>query len=255
MIFKYVDTHCHLDSPHYDEDREEVFADIEKNMEFVVNIGCNIESSKVSVEYSEKYKNVFAAVGVHPTEVAGNFTKEIYDELKKLATSNEKVVAIGEIGLDYHHMTAEKEIQKDWFRGQMKLAEELKKSVVIHSRDAIADTVEILKEFPKVGGIVHCYPGSYETALEIMDRYYFGIGGVITFKSARKTNEAVRQIPLEKLVIETDAPYLTPEPYRSKRNMPQYVNYVVERIAEVKGISPEEVLKITTENARKVFGL
>lgn len=251
---KLVDTHCHLDNSQYDADREELLKKIEENMEFVVNIGYDLNSSKNSIELAKKYKNIYATIGIHPTDIGDNFIEEDYNNLKTLGME-EKVVAIGEIGLDYHWMTKEKEVQANWFRKQMELARELKKPVVIHTREATADTVAILKEFPDVKGILHCYPGSYETASEIMENYYFGVGGVLTFKNSKKTVEFVKQIPLEKIVIETDAPYLTPEPYRGKRNHPEYVKFVVEKIAEIKGVTFEEVLSVTTENAKKIYGI
>ena len=251
---KLVDTHCHLDNSQYDSDREEILNLIEQNMEFVVNIGYDLESSKNSIELAKKYKNIYATIGIHPTDISEVFTQNDYEVLKALA-DNEKVVAIGEIGLDYHWMTQEKEVQKNWFKKQLEIAKELNKPVVVHTREAIADTVEILKEFPEVKGIVHCYPGSYETAKEIMENYYFGVGGVLTFKNSKKTVEFVKCIPLEKIVIETDAPYLTPEPYRGKRNHPEYVKFVVEKIAEIKEISFEEVLETTTNNAKKIYGI
>ncbi|MGL4392526.1 MAG: TatD family hydrolase [Fusobacteriaceae bacterium] len=256
MSLKYVDTHCHIDADWYDEDRENILQHIEANMDFVVNIGCNIPSSKTSISFAKKYKNIYSTVGVHPTEINGEFSQNIYDEIKNLILAEKitgKIVAVGEIGLDYHHMTQPKELQKNWFRGQLKIADELKMPVVIHTRDATHDTLEILQEFKNVGGIVHCYPGSYEPATEIMDRFYFGIGGVVTFKSARKTFDAVKQIPLENLVIETDSPYLAPEPFRSKRNLPEYTKYVVEKIASIKDIPVSKVLEITTNNARKIY--
>ncbi|MGL5057626.1 MAG: TatD family hydrolase, partial [Fusobacteriaceae bacterium] len=235
-------------------DRENILKEIEENMEFVVNIGCDEKSSKKSLELAKKYKNIYATIGIHPTDIAKIFTNDDYETLKNMA-KEEKVVAIGEIGLDYHWMTQPEEVQKNWLRKQMELAKELNKPVVIHTREAIADTVEILKEFPEVKGILHCYPGSYETAKEIMENYYFGVGGVLTFKNSKKTVEFVKCIPLEKIVIETDAPYLTPEPYRGKRNHPEYVKFVVQKIAEIKGISYEEVLETTTNNAKKIYGI
>jgi len=250
---KLVDTHCHIDSERYDEDREIILKDIEENLDFAVNIGYDLDSSKKSVELAENYKFMYAVVGVHPTEIAG-YNDELENKLEELAT-HPKAVAIGEIGLDYHWMKDEKEEQKKIFRRQLELARKLKKPVVIHTRDAIADTLEILKEYSDIKGILHCYPGSYESALQLMDNYYFGIGGVVTFKNSKTTVEAVSKIPLERLVIETDAPYLTPTPLRGKRNHPIYVEYIAQKIAEIKGISYEEVVRVTTENAKKVYGI
>ncbi|MGL5122902.1 MAG: TatD family hydrolase [Fusobacteriaceae bacterium] len=249
---RYVDTHCHINSYQYDEDRMKVLKEIEKKMDFVVNIGCDLESSKIGITFSKEYSNIYATVGIHPTDIEDEFSDELYKNLLELG-KEEKVVAVGEIGLDYHWLTKSKEVQKYWFRKQMKLAKELNKPVVIHTREAIEDTIEILKEFPDVYGILHCYPGSYESALEVMENYYFGIGGVLTFKNSKKMIEVVKKIPLSKLVIETDSPYLTPEPFRGKRNIPEYVQYIVKKIAEIKEISEEIVLKITTENAKRIY--
>ena len=168
-------------------------------------------------------------------------------------TKNPKVLAIGEIGLDYHWMTRPKEEQWDIFRKQMKLARRTKKPVVIHTREAMQDTVNILNEFPDITGILHCYPGSVETAKQMIDRYYLGIGGVLTFKNAKKLMDVVKEIPLERLVIETDCPYMAPTPYRGKRNEPIYTSEVAKKIAEIKEISYEDVVRITNENTRKAY--
>lgn len=252
MNIKLVDTHCHLNHKDFNDDREDIFKEIEENMEFVVNIGYDLSSSRKSVEYAEKYKNVYATVGLHPTDIGDEWNPIVENALLEMG-KNEKVVAIGEIGLDYHWMTKNESVQKQWFREQMEIARKLNKPVVIHTREATEDTVKILKEFPDLHGIVHCYPGSYEIAMEVIGNYYFGIGGVLTFKNSKKMVEVVKKLPLERLVIETDAPYLTPEPFRGKRNLPEYVKYVVEKIAEIKGVSVEEVAKITNQNAKEVY--
>jgi len=250
---KLVDTHCHITDDKYDEDRDNILKEIEENLEFAVNIGFDLESSKRSIDLADRYDFMYAVVGVHPTDING-YNDKLEENLEKLAL-HPKVVAIGEIGLDYHWMKDEKEKQKSIFRRQLEMAKRVDKPVVIHTRDATYDTLEILKEYPEIKGIVHCYPGSYESALELMDNYYFGVGGVITFKNARKLVEAVSKIPLERLVIETDSPYLTPTPFRGKRNNPIYVEYVARKIAEIKDISYEEVVKITTENAKEIYGI
>jgi TatD DNase family protein len=237
---KAVDTHCHLDGERFDSDREEVLKRAKENLEFIVNIGYDLESSKRSLALAKENEFVYATVGVHPTDIEG------YDQ-------EEKVVAIGEIGLDYHWMTTPKEHQKEIFRKQLELARRLKKPVVIHTREAMADTIEILKEYPEIVGVIHCYPGSIESAKELIDRFYLGIGGTLTFKNAKKSVQVVEEIPLEKVVLETDSPYLAPVPYRGERNEPIYVQEVAKKIAEIKGISEEEVIKITTENAKKLY--
>lgn len=250
---KLVDTHCHIYGKQYEEDIDLVLKKAEENLEFIVNIAYDIDSSKISVEMADKYSFVYATVGFHPTDIKG-YSEESEKKLLDLA-KNPKVLAIGEIGLDYYWMKDEKEKQKEVFRKQMDLARKIKKPVVIHTRDAMEDTINILNEYKDVGGILHCYPGTYESAKLLIDRYYFGINGVVTFKNNKTTKEAVSKIPLERLVIETDAPYLTPEPYRGKRNEPHYVQYVAEEIARIKGLEVEDVIRITTENAKKAYGL
>ena len=250
---KLIDSHAHMDSEQFDSDRAEVFQRIKDNMDFIVNIGYDIESSKQGVEYSKKYDFIYAAVGIHPDDIEG-YDDKLEQELEELA-KNERVLAIGEIGLDYHWMTRPKEEQQEIFRRQMKVAERVGKPVVIHSRDAIEDTVKILKEFPSVKGIFHCYPGSVETALQVIGNYYFGIGGVLTFKNAKKLVEVVKNIPLEKLILETDCPYMAPTPFRGKRNEPVYVEYVAKKIAEIKGITYDEVAEATNLNTRKAYNM
>lgn len=250
---KLIDSHAHLNNEQFDEDREEVLNRIKEQLEFAVNIGYDLPSSKVSVDYANKYDFIYATVGIHPVDIEG-YNEETEKELEELA-KNDKVVAIGEIGLDYYWMTQPKEFQKEIFRKQMELARRVGKPVVIHSRDAMEDTLEILKEFPDVGGVFHCYPGSVESAKEVIDRYYLGIGGVLTFKNAKKLVEVVENIPMDKLILETDCPYMTPVPNRGKRNEPIYVQYVAEKIAELKGITFDEVVKYTNENTKKVYGI
>lgn len=250
---KLIDSHAHLDNEQFNEDREEVLNRIKENLDFAVNIGYNLASSKKSVEFAKNYDFIYAVVGVHPDDI-GEYSDEVEKELEKLA-QEDKVLAIGEIGLDYHWMTFPKEQQQEVFRKQMKLAQRVGKPVAIHSREAMEDTLKILKEFPDVKGIFHCYPGSVETARKVIDNYYLGIGGVLTFKNAKKLVEVVENIPLDKLIIETDCPYMAPTPHRGKRNEPIYVEYVARKIAEIKGISYEEVVEVTNKNTRKAYGM
>ncbi|MFK4786204.1 TatD family hydrolase [Fusobacterium sp. MFO224] len=250
---KIVDTHCHIDDEKYDDDREEIFKEISEKMEFIVNIGYDLTSSKKSVEYAKDKSFIYAVVGIHPTEIEG-YTEEVEKDIEELL-KEDKVVAIGEIGLDYHWMITDKEYQKKIFIRQMELARKYKKPVVIHSREAMEDTLKILEKYPDIKGIFHCFPGSIESALKISDRYYFGIGGVLTFKNSKKTVEFVKKIDINKIVLETDSPYLSPVPYRGKRNTPLNVQYVAEKIAELKEISFEEVISITTENAKKIYNI
>lgn len=251
---KIIDTHTHIYDKQFEEDFDDVIDRIENQLEGIVSIGFDLESSQKSVELAKKYNFVHAVVGVHPVDIS-KYNDEVEKEIEKLALNEEKVVAIGEIGLDYHWMADPKEVQAEGFRKQMALAEKVKKPVVIHTREALQDTLDILAEFPNVGGILHCYPGSYEAAKPFLDRYFLGVGGTLTFKNNKKTKELVEVLPLEKIVIETDCPYLTPVPFRGKRNEPIYTSYVAEEIARIKNISVEEVIKVTTENAKKIYGI
>ena len=250
---KLVDSHCHVNDDKFSEDREEVFKRIENELEFIVNIGNDLPTSEETVKYSERYPFVYAVVGVHPTDIS-TYNDEVEKRLEELS-KYEKTVAIGEIGLDYYWMEDEKEVQIDGFRRQMKLAEKVNLPVVIHSRDAMEDTLKVLNEFPNVKGVFHCYPGSFESAMNVPKDYVFGIGGVLTFKNARKTVEFIEKIDLSRVVIETDSPYLTPVPFRGKRNEPIYVKYIAKKIAEIKNIPVEEVIKITTENAKRIYNI
>lgn len=252
MIF---DTHAHYDDEAFDDDREELLSHMrEKGIEYIVNVGSDIESIRKTLELTEQYPFVYGAAGVHPSETAELTSKDM--EWIRETAGREKIVAIGEIGLDYYWPEPDREVQKKWFKEQLKLAEETGLPVIIHSRDAAADTLEILKEWDahKTKGVIHCFSYTWETAREYLDMdYYFGIGGVLTFKNAKKLKEAVMHIPMEKILLETDCPYLAPEPYRGKRNQSEYIFYVAEQLAELKKISREEVLEITRNNAKKFY--
>lgn len=249
---KIIDTHTHIYDEQFAEDFDEVVERIEEQLESAVVIGCDLETSLTSVALANKYPFIYAVIGVHPVDIK-KYNDEVEKELERLALNEEKVVAIGEIGLDYHWMEDPKDVQIAGFRKQMELAERVKKPVVIHTREALQDTINVLKEYPNVGGILHCYPGSLEAAKPLLDRYYIGIGGTLTFKNNKKTKELVRELPLEKIVLETDCPYLTPVPFRGKRNEPIYTKYVAEEISRIKEISVEEVIRVTTENAKKIY--
>ena len=254
MIF---DTHAHYDDEAFDEDREELLWKMkEQGVELIVNVGASIASTKKTIELVQRYPFLYGAVGIHPSE-----TEELKEEdmlwLKK-ASVQKDIVAIGEIGLDYYWPEPDREIQKKWFIRQLALASEVKLPVIIHSRDAAEDTLEILKEWDKdkTGGVIHCFSYSKEIAREYLSMgYYFGIGGVLTFKNARKLVEAVEIIPMEKILLETDCPYLAPEPYRGKRNQSGYIDFVAEKLAKLKGITKEEVLRITSDNAKNFYHL
>lgn len=251
---KIIDTHTHIYDKQFENDFDDVMKRIENELEGIVSIGFDLESSLKSIELANRYSFVNAVIGVHPVDIK-KYNDKVEKELERLALTEKKVVAIGEIGLDYHWMEDPKDVQIAGFRKQMELAERVKKPVVIHTREALQDTINVLKEYPNVGGILHCYPGSLEAAKPLLDRYYIGVGGTLTFKNNKKTKELVRELPLEKIVLETDCPYLTPVPFRGKRNEPIYTKYVAQEIARIKEISVEEVIRVTTENAKKIYGM
>jgi TatD DNase family protein len=251
MIF---DTHAHYDDEQFDGDREELLSGMqEAGIGTIVNVGASICSSGTTIELAHRYPFIYGAVGVHPDEV-GDLTEEDMIWLKTVS-ADQKVVAIGEIGLDYYWNESEPEIQKRWFIRQLELAREVKLPVIIHSREAAKDTLDIMKEHGRgLGGVIHCFSYGVEIAREYLNMdYYLGIGGVLTFKNARKLKEVVEYAPMEKLVLETDCPYLAPVPNRGKRNSSMNLPYVVEAIAQIKGISEEDVIRITEENARKMY--
>ena len=256
MIFE---THGHYDDTQFDEDREQLIAEfLEKDIDKVMNVGADMQSSRNSVELAGKYPHFYAAVGVHPSEV-GELTEADIQELKSMVQDNSKVRAIGEIGLDYHFDDdPPRDVQKKWFLRQLELAQELTMPIIIHSRDAASDTMEMLKRMDggRNGGVIHCYSYSVEQAREYIKMgFYIGVGGVITFKNAKKLKEVVENIPLTSIVLETDCPYMAPEPNRGKRNNSAYICYVAEKIAELKGITYEEVVEQTEKNARHMYRL
>lgn len=251
---KIIDTHTHIYDKQFENDFDDVMKRIEDELEGIVSIGFDLESSLKSIELANRYLFVNAVIGVHPVDIK-KYNDKVEKELERLALTEKKVVAIGEIGLDYHWMEDPKDVQIAGFRKQMELAERVKKPVVIHTREALQDTLDVLKDYKNVGGILHCYPGSLEAAKPFLDRYYLGIGGTLTFKNNKKTKELVKELPLEKIVLETDCPYLTPVPFRGKRNEPIYTKYVAEEVARIKEISVEQVIKVTTENAKKIYGI
>ena len=254
MIF---DTHAHYDDRQYDEDRETLIASlIREGIGGVVNIGADMASSERALELAHKHGFIYAAVGVHPSEVE-ELNEEAMNRLK-VWSEDERCVAIGEIGLDYHWPDPTPEIQKKWFVRQLELAREVKLPVVIHSRDAAKDTMDIMhsEHAEEIGGVVHCFSYSKEIAKECVDMgFYIGVGGVVTFKNGRKLREVVEEIPMEKILLETDCPYLSPEPHRGERNSSLNLPYVVKEIANIKGISEEDVIRVTEENARRMYGL
>ena len=251
MIF---DTHAHYDDEAFQEDRDELLNSLNTHgIEAVVNVGASIQTTKNTLELMKKYPFVYGAVGVHPSE-----TEELNDYLMdwlKHVSGEKKVVAIGEIGLDYYWDKENRDLQKKWFIRQLELARQLDLPVIIHSREAAADTMEIMKQHAKgLDGVIHCFSYSLEQAKEYVNMgFYLGIGGVVTFKNAKKLKEVVEYAPLEQLVLETDSPYLSPEPNRGKRNSSLNLPYVARAIGELKGISEEEVIRITGQNAEKLL--
>lgn len=265
MIF---DTHTHYSDPVFDGDREALLAGFRKaGVGRAVEVSASVSGLDETLRLAQTYPQIYAAVGVHPSE-CGEMTEETLAHMEELL-SQPKAVAVGEIGLDYHWDEPDRETQKKWFRAQLALASRLDLPVVIHSRDAAQDTMEILREhrrggelFPESGdssrpqGVVHCYSYSPEQARDYVRMGYFiGIGGVVTFKNARKLREVVQAIPLERLVLETDCPYMAPEPHRGERNSSLLLPLVAAKIAELKELSPEEVIRVTEKNAERLYGL
>ncbi|MCY7948617.1 TatD family hydrolase [Bacillus atrophaeus] len=252
MLF---DTHVHLNAEQYDTDLEEVIQRArEEKVDHVVVVGFDRPTITRAMELIEGYDFMYAAIGWHPVD-AIDMTDEDLLWIKELS-AHEKVVAIGEMGLDYHWDKSPKDVQKEVFRKQIALAKEVRLPIIIHNRDATEDVVTILKEegAEAVGGIMHCFTGSVEVARQCMDmNFYLSFGGPVTFKNAKKPKEVVKEIPNDRLLIETDCPFLTPHPFRGKRNEPSYVKYVAEQIAELKGMTYEEVAAVTTENAKRLF--
>ena len=251
MLF---DTHAHLNDPAFDQDREalmESFADA--GVGLVMNAGCSLESSRDIVAMAEKYPWLYASVGSHP-DSASEVDEAVLEEYRKLCKLSGKVKAIGEIGLDYYYEDIPREIQQKAFRMQMALAQELDLPVIVHERDAHNDGMTIVKEFSKVKGVFHCYSGSAEMARQLVNMgWYIGFTGVLTFKNARKAVETAASIPLDRIVLETDCPFMAPEPFRGKRNHPGYLYRMAEKLAEIRGISVEEVHAATYENGKRLY--
>ncbi len=252
MIF---DTHAHYDDEQFDPDRDALLRSMhERNVGWIVNVGAAPEGCRMGVALAEQYDFIYAAVGLHPDEV-GDLTDEFLAWMRETARTNPRVVAIGEIGLDYHWDVEPRDVQKECFIRQMDLARELDLPIAVHSRDAAQDTFDVIAEHGEgLSGIIHCYSGSPEMAREYVKLgYYIGLGGVVTFKNAKKAKETAAEIPLEHIVLETDCPYMAPVPYRGKRNSSDLIDYVAAEIADIRGISKEEVIGQTTENAKGLF--
>ena len=249
----YFDTHAHYDDKAFDDDRDILLASMpESNISHIINLGCDKVTSEKSVELSARFPFVYAAVGWQPQEWQ-SWSDNSIEEIRELA-QKPKVVAIGEIGLDYYWDTSQKDLQKEMFRSQLKLAKELNLPVVVHDREAHADCLEICDEVNMTRGVFHCYSGSAEFAKLLIDRgWYLGFDGPVTYKNAKKLPEVVKVCPLDRILIETDSPYLSPEPLRGRRNDSKNLPYIAAKIGEIKGLSAEEVAKITKENALRLF--
>lgn len=254
MIFE---THAHYEDERFDADRHELLGSMrEHQIGYVINVGSDLETSQKSIALAQQYSYVYAAIGVHPSEIA--CLNETALEWLREQTKNPRVAAIGEIGLDYYW---EKDPtvqgrQREWFRRQLRLAQETNLPVIIHSRDAAADTLQLMKEehAQDISGVIHCYSYSCEMAQEFLKMgYYIGIGGVLTFKNAKKLKEVAAMLPLERILLETDCPYMAPTPHRGERNCSFYIPYVVSELSKIKGIDEETIIRQTNQNARHLF--
>lgn len=253
MIF---DTHTHYDAEQFDKDRVELLSSMrEHNVGFILNVGATLDGCKSSVEFARKYPFMYAAVGVHPDEI-GALNDETFVWMEELLL-DEKAVAVGEIGLDYYWDNEPREVQKEWFIRQLALARKHDLPVCIHSRDAAEDTLNVMREYAKgLRGVIHCFSYSPEIAKEyVKNGFYIGVGGVVTFKNGKKMKEVVKATPIERILLETDCPYLAPEPYRGKRNSSIYLDRVAQEIGQLKGMTANEVIEVTEQNAKTLFGI
>ncbi|MDD6200455.1 MAG: TatD family hydrolase [Firmicutes bacterium] len=251
MLF---DTHAHLDDRSFDGDREALLASLpDSGIGLLMNPGCSLESSRRADALSRRYGWIYAAVGSHP-DAAHEVCDDVLEEYRKLCKLNSKIRAIGEIGLDYHYEDIPREIQKKAFLDQLALARELGLPVIVHEREAHEDGMDAIRQFPEVTGVFHCFSGSAEMARQLTAMgWYIGFTGVLTFKNARRAIEAAKAIPLERIVLETDCPYMSPEPFRGRRNDPGKLYRMAETLAQLRGISPEEASRITFENGKRLY--
>ena len=251
MLF---DTHAHMDDRAFDADRQALLEDLpNQGIAYLMNPGCSLASSRNADRLSKEFDYIYAAVGSHP-DAADEVNEAVLDEYRMLCKQNPKIKAIGEIGLDYHYEDIPRQLQQQAFRAQMALAAEVGLPAIVHERDAHEDGMKIVEEFPSVTGVFHCYSGSLEMAKWLVNRgWYIGFTGVLTFKNARKALEVAAGIPLERLVLETDCPYMAPEPFRGKRNHPGNLYRMAERLAEIRGLPVEEIRRITLENGKRLY--
>lgn len=251
MLF---DTHAHMDDRAFDGDREELLTSLpEGGIALLMNPGCSLASSRAASRLSQEYDYIYAAVGSHP-DAADEVNGEVLEEYRKLCKRNPKIKAIGEIGLDYHYEDIPRDIQQRAFRMQLELARDLDLPVIVHEREAHEDGLKIISEFPEVTGVFHCYSGSAEMAKLLVDRgWYIGFTGVLTFKNARKAVEVAQSIPLERIVLETDCPYMSPEPFRGRRNDPSRLCYMAEKLAQLRSLPVEKIHEVTVENGKQLY--
>ena len=251
MLF---DTHAHMDDRAFDADREALLSSLpQQGIALLMNPGCSLESSRAACGLARRYDYLYAAVGSHP-DAADEVTESVLETYRALCRDNPKVKAIGEIGLDYHYEDVPRQRQLEAFRAQMALAEELHLPVIVHEREAHEDGMAVVADFPQVTGVFHCYSGSAEMAKQLVKRgWYIGFTGVLTFKNARKAVETAASVPLERIVLETDCPYMSPEPFRGKRNDPGKLYRMAERLAEIRGVSVEQIHAATLENGKRLY--
>jgi len=251
----YFDTHAHYCDKRFDEDRDELIGSMPAGgVSLILNAGSNLKSSKMSVELAERFPFVYAAVGIHPHDVK-SMTDDTMNELEEMH-SHPKVMAVGEIGLDYHYDFSPRDVQKVRFCEQMEFARKINKPVIVHEREALNDVLDTIREYKDLTGVMHCFSGSWETAKIVLDMgWYLSFSGVITFKNARKALEVIEKMPADRILIETDCPYLAPDPMRGKRNSSLYLQYIAAKIAEVRYISIDEVADVTTKNGKRFFGI
>lgn len=251
----FFDSHAHYDDKRFNDDRDQLLGSmLENDVDYIVNAAANIASSNEGIQLAEKFPSIYTAVGVHPHDVE-KLEENAVETIEDLS-KHPKVVAIGEIGLDYYYDHSPRDIQKIWFKRQMALAKKVELPIIVHSRDAAQETFDMIQESGLTSGVIHCYSGSAEMAKAYIKLgFYIGVGGTVTFNNARKVVEVVEEIPLEAILLETDCPYLTPVPHRGKRNDSTYLRYIAQKIADIKDISIEEVARVTTNNAKTLYGI
>ena len=251
----YFDTHAHYDDRRFNEDRDELLGSMEDGgVALILNSAITLRSAKFSLTLADRYPFVYASVGVHPHD-SKSMTDDTVSELERLL-SHPKAMAVGEIGLDFHHNFSPPDIQKKRFREQLELARLVKKPVIIHERESLRDTLDTIRDFRDLKGVLHCFSGSWETAKTILDMgWYLSFTGVITFQNARRALEVLEKMPADRIMLETDCPYLAPEPMRGRRNSSLYLPYIAEKVAQIRGITTEEAAELTMENGRRFFGI